>query len=135
MFNEDTFGIVVRSRFQEYAETEKMSLFHLNKEMKKNRAGPIDKLAKIVNKTRVIVDDQKQIEEMTIQFYKQLFQGHHRSDGVISDHPFEPVFDDFDEFTQGVGKLSLSQSQGMISSISSEEVEDAIKAEQPSTCG
>ena len=45
---EDAMGLAVRSRYQENAEKERASLFHLNREVKKGKLSRIEKLAKKV---------------------------------------------------------------------------------------
>ena len=47
---EDAMGILIRSRFQGNVEMEKLSLFHVNRELKKGKKGSIDALLKIVDK-------------------------------------------------------------------------------------
>ena len=50
---EDSFGIIIRSRHKESLESEKLSLDHLNKEMKRGKTVSLSKISKIENKKRI----------------------------------------------------------------------------------
>ena len=117
----------IQSRHQEFAEREKISLYHLNRELKRGKNGSITRLSKTVNKEEVIVRDRDEIEKMTVSFFTSLFQGHHRSDGTIKNVPFSPDFTKLDDFLKGLGQLDDSDKNAMIKDISLAEVETAIK--------
>ena len=98
-------GIILRSRHQELIEKEKLSLFHVNREIKRGKKSSVQSLSKIVNNERITVTDRNEIESMSVKFFTQLFQGHHCSDGTISNSPFEPDLSKLDDFLKDLGKL------------------------------
>ena len=132
---EDSIGLIVRSRHQEATEQERASLFHINREVKKGNLSRLDKLAKeysviengVEVKEKKILESREEIEEETVTFFTYLFQGYHRSNGDIGQEPFEPDLSDSDYFTRGFRRLSDIESELMTKEISLEEVELAIK--------
>ena len=124
---QESMGIIIRSRQKEFTEFERLSLYFLNRELKKGSSGSVSKLSKYVNNVKVVEEDQSEIEAMTTEFYFKLFQGHHRSSGIIDDSPFEPDFTNLHLFTDGLGRLSQQQSDSLTRPITTEEVSDAIK--------
>ena len=120
-------GVIVRSRYNESLENERASLYHLNREVKKGKIGSINSLAKKVSGKKVIESDPAKVADMSVNFFSQLFQGHHRANGTLSDHPFCPDFENIDIFLSNVGKLSVVEASTMVREISHEEVMDAIK--------
>ena len=123
---EDSMGLIIRSRNKETLELEKLSLFHLNREVKKGGRGVVSKLSKVIGNRKVIIDNRDEIKTMTEDFFSQLFQGHHRANGTIEDAPFEPNFTHLPEFIEGVGKLSDEESKAMIKEVTVEEVLEVI---------
>ena len=103
---EDSLGIIIRSKFNESLESEKLSLFHVNREVKRGAKSRLSKLSKIVEEERVVVEDQPEIERIAVNFFSSLFQGYHTSDGCLGPKPFEPDFSDLDFFLDKVGSLS-----------------------------
>ena len=120
-------GFVVRSRHQEMAELERMSLYQVNRELKRGHKQSLNCLSKVVNNQRVVISKKEEIEEMVVSFFSSLFQGHHRSDGSIANSPFVPVFDKLDDYLKNVGKLNDSERNNMVTQVTLEEVEGAIK--------
>ena len=68
---------------------------------------------------------------MSVDFFSQLFQGHHRSNGGISDSPFSPNFDLLDVFLENVGQLGEIEAESLTGAIILEEVLEVIE-EAPS---
>ena len=50
LLQEDSLGLMVRSRCQGQAETKVASIYHLNRGVKNSKEGWLDKLAKMVSK-------------------------------------------------------------------------------------
>ena len=73
MFFEDSLGIIVRSRFKESSDNEKLSLFHLNREVKRGKKTSLSKLSKIEKNERVVVEDKTEINRMAVNFFSSLF--------------------------------------------------------------
>ena len=124
---EDSKGLVIRSKVRENIDDERLSLFHLNREMKKGKKSSLSKLCKTVNKKRIIMEDQEEIHGMAVNFFSSLFQGYHTTNGEIRDFPFSPSFERLDFFLKGLGSLSTMEAEGMIEEITLEEVEDVVK--------
>ena len=76
ILQEDLQGFIVRSREKEHDEVERGSLYHVAREVKRGKAGNLDKL-KIGN---VVTEDREEIEDEAFSFYESLFNGHHRTD-------------------------------------------------------
>ena len=95
-------GFSVRSRFKENAETEKASLFHLNRENKnflKNNHGEL----KINGQ---VVDNREEVENEVLTYYGALFNGHHNRDLIDTGKPFVPDDSHLQDFLSGPGNLS-----------------------------
>ena len=69
---QDTFGILVRSRFQQNSEEEKGSLFHAARESKNERNN-----ISALKSNNIIINDQEEIESIITSFFYSLFNGHH----------------------------------------------------------
>ena len=71
-------GLEIRSRQGEYAEEEKGSIYHYNKERKKAGSNNLKKL-KFVNEEgfEEVTEDMSKIEEIAVSFYDGLFNGRH----------------------------------------------------------
>ena len=98
----------------------------MNREVKRGKQS-INKLCRLESKEKVGVENPEEIERMTVSFFHAVFNGYHRSNGKIADTPYEPNFDGLDSFLQGLGTLLDLESENMISGITLEEVEEAIK--------
>ena len=125
ILQQKTMGFSIRSRFKENVETEKASLFHINRENKNFLKNNHEEL-KIDG---IISNDKKQIEDEILKYYEALFNGHHNSDLVDTGMPFVP--DDFhlEDFLSGVGKLSSESQASLVKELSFEDVEHVIKHE------
>ena len=133
LLQEDTMGLVVRSRCQGRAEAEVASLYHLNRVVKNGKRGRLDKLAKLVDRgpnvppDRIVLEERGQVKDEAVNFFTALLQGHHRENGTLGDSPFEPDFKDLNYFLKGLGRLSPEQAVILENEVSFKEVEDAIK--------
>ena len=69
----ESMGFIVRSRHKENLETEKSSLFFMNRENKNFVKNNLHQL-KINNK---VTSDKKEIETAVLKYFCALFNGHH----------------------------------------------------------
>ena len=120
---EDSRGFVLRSRFKENIESERLSLFHMNREVKSGKKSSLN-ISKMVGEERVTINSKEESEKMIFSFFNSLFKGFHKRNGEIGETPFSPDFRDLNYFLSGVGTLGTLESEAMISDISLEEVED-----------
>ena len=128
-------GLVIRSRHGEFLESEKASLYHLNKQLKDGKKGRLDKLAKLEKDEngkprKVVLEDREEIEKEAVGFFADLFQGFHRRGGELGNSPFEPDLssDSLEPFLEDLGSLSQQEADEVLKDISEEEVRWAIKA-------
>ena len=82
---------------------------------------------KEVPKKKIVVQEKKEIEEMSVSFFSNLFQGHHTTNGELGEEPFCPDFTDLDYFLEGLGELTESQQEMLVEEIDLEEVKEVIK--------
>ena len=128
MFQEDLQGFIIRSRAQEYAEEEKGSLYHVNREVK---LGNSTNLSSLMIDGRVC-SDKEEVEKEIFNFYGPLFRGQHRSvDGytepVDTGTPFKPDEEQVQGFLEGLGELSPDQQLHIQQPISLEELGSALE--------
>ena len=123
---EDSQGIVIRSRHQESLESERLSLFHLNREMKKGKTRSLDRISVKIGEEKVIIEDKKIIHDSTVSFFSSLFQGYHLEGETFGDTPFEPDFSNLLTYLEGIGEMNEEEAEEMIAEITLEEVEEAV---------
>ena len=121
----ESMGFIVRSRFSETIETEKSSLFYLNKE-NKNFAKSSLKELKI---NGVVTSDKKTIEKAVLDYFGALFNGHHDRNGVDSGQPFQPDYSGLPDFLEGLGCLNQESQEGLIKHLSYEEITYIVRKE------
>ena len=114
MLEKESMGFVVRSRFQENLESEKSSLFYLNRENKNHQKSTLSSM-KINNQ---ISSDKTKIEEEVQKYFGALFNGHHDRDGVDTGHPFIPDYADLPNFLENLSKLSQTSKHNLVKSLS-----------------
>ena len=119
---EDTYGYVVRSRFQNNASQETASLFHANKEMK-NAAKNNIKSLKIGN---LVSEDKAAIEEEIIKFFKALFNGYHGTNLEDTGESFKADNSDLDFFLQDLTALPDNARDNLVKDIKIEELEEIV---------
>ena len=122
MLEKESMGFVVRSRFQENLESEKSSLFYLNRENKNHQKSTLSSM-KINNQ---ISSDKTKIEEEVQKYFGALFNGHHDRDGVDTGHPFIPDYADLPNFLENLSKLSQTSKQNLVKSLSYEQVKFVV---------
>ena len=123
MMREECLGYKIRSRFKENLETEKASLFHVNREKKKSSQGGISCL----RIGGAEVTDKEEIEAEVLGYFGALFQGHHRAGGLNAGTPFEPDFSHINEFLEGMGRLSEQSRERLQEEVKMEELVEAVK--------
>ena len=96
MIQEDAYGYVVRSRFQNNVSEEIASLFHANKGVKNAPKNNIKSL-KLGN---IVSEDGATIKEGVTKFFEALFNGHHDTNMKDTGEPFKADNSDLDYFLQ-----------------------------------
>ena len=122
MLEKESMGFVIRSRFQENNESEKASLFHLNRENKNFNKCSLKSL-KINNQ---ITSDKTKIEEEVLKYFGALFNGHHDRHGDDTGQPFSPDFADLPNFLENLSKLSQTSKNNLTKSLTYEQVKHVI---------
>ena len=123
IMREECMGFKIRSRQKENLETEKASLYHVNREAKKSKHRGIASL--VMN--GIEVEDKDAIQEEVLVFFGNLFHGHHRAGGKNAGTTFQPDFENINKFLEGIGKLSESSKAKIQEEIKLEELELAVK--------
>ena len=116
ILQQEAMGFSIRSRFKENAETEKASLFHLNRENKnflKNNLGQL----KIDDK---ITDSKDKIEENVLKYYGALFNGHQSKDLIDTGQPFVANESHLRDILSGLGKLSPESKANLVKDLTFE---------------
>ena len=122
MLKEDALGVIIRSRFKQNSEDEKASLYHAAREAKNDRNN--------VTSLRVdgkVIKDQQKIEEVVINFFGALFNGHHNADLVDTGVAFVPDNSFLGDFLENLGELSDTDRDKLHVDIAIEELDDVIK--------
>ena len=122
MLKEDALGVIIRSRFKQNTEDEKASLYHAAREAKNDRNN--------VTSLRVdgkVIKDQQKIEEVVINFFGALFNGHHNADLVDTGVAFVPDNSFLGDFLENLGELSDTDRDKLHVDIAIEELDDVIK--------
>ena len=129
MFQEDLQGFLIRSWTKEFAEEERGSLYHVNREVKQGRVSNLSSL--MIN--GVEERDSGRIEEEVLGFYGPLFNGNHRTvegepDPVDTGVPFRPSDEFLGEFLEGLGELPEEERDALEQPLSMEELEKALES-------
>ena len=121
----ESMGFIVRSRFSETIESEKSSLFYMNRENKNFKKGSLKEL-KINNK---ITNDKDTIEAEVLKYFGALFNGHHDRDGLDTGQPFQPDYTGLPDFLAGVGCLSQESQARLVKDLTYDEITYIVKKE------
>ena len=117
-------GIKIRSRFQENAEQEKGSLFHMNREIKKAKENNVEKL--LIGQT--IETDQTKCKKEAVSFFTALFSGKVGVNGEILNEPFQMNEEFLDNFlTDNLARLTEVDREALEKPFSEEELKICIK--------
>ena len=122
MMQEDTYGYIVRSRFQSNVSEETASIFHANKEMKNAAKNNITSL-KIGN---IVAEEKATIEEEITKFFHALFNGHHGTNLEDTGEPFQADNSHLDYFLQDLSALPDDEKDNLVKEIRIEELEDIV---------
>ena len=121
----ESMGFMIRSRFGETIETEKSSLFYMNRENKNFAKNSMNELK--INKK--VTSDKASIEKAVLDYFGALFNGHHDRNGVDSGQPFQPDYSGLPDFLAGLGCLSLDSQAELIKDLSYEEIKHIVMKE------
>ena len=123
MLQEDAFGYVVRSRFQNNVSDEVASLFHANKEIKNATKNNISSL-----KINGVVSENKEIIEREVtHFFEALFNGHHDVSLRNTGEPFKADNSRINFFLDELDELEDQERDGLVKEMGLEELEEIIK--------
>ena len=127
MIMEDNQAIIIRSRLRESAEEERGSLYHAARELKRGEESSLEQMMVGGNPT----NDKAEIETEVLSFFSSLYNGFHRTnpqggEPVNTGQPFIPDLDLLDRFTEGVGRLSEDEAEGLHQPITLSEFKDAL---------
>ena len=123
MMQEDAYGYVVRSRFQNNVSEETASLFHANKEIQNSAKNNIQSL-KIGNE---VSENKSTIEDEITNFFQALFNGHHGKNLEDTGEPFKADDKDLDYFLHDLSALPDSERDKLVKDIRIEELEEIVK--------
>ena len=123
MMQEDAYGYVVRSRYQNNAAEEIASIFHANKEIKNAAKNNIESL-KIGN---IVSEDKDTVEDEITTFFHALFNGHHDTDLKNTGEPFKAVNSHLDFFMQDLSALPDHERDNLCKDMKLEELEEIVK--------
>ena len=98
----ESMGVIVRSRHKEHVETEKASLFFLNRENKNYKKGSLSDLK--IDDTET--SDKTKIEKEVLKYFGALFNGHHDRQGKDTGQPFIPDYSGLPVFLEDLAGLS-----------------------------
>ena len=123
MMQEDAYGYVVRSRFQNNVSEEAASLFHANREIKNASKNNIKSL-KIEN---IVTEDKATIEEEITKFFHALFNGHHGTSLEDTGEPFKADDSELNYFLQDLSALPDYERDNLIKEMKIEELEGIVR--------
>ena len=120
----DMTGVKIRSRQSEYAEEEKGSIYHYNKERKGTGSRSLSKL-RFTNEDgdEEVTDEMSKIEELIVAFYDALFNGRHDKDLVDTGTPFQPSDRYLEEFLSQLSSLSEESKTKLVRELTMDELE------------
>ena len=124
----DMMGVKIRSRQSEYAEEEKGSIYHYNKERKGSSSKNLTKL-RYINEEGLeeVTEDGKKIEELVVSFYDALFNGRHDKNLKDTGVPFQPSNRHLEEFLGQLSTLSEESKTKLVKELTLEELENSVK--------
>ena len=123
MLHKESMGFIVRSRFSETIETEKASLFYMNRENKNFAKNDLNEL-KVDNN---VTSDKGTIEAAVLEYFGALFNGHHDRDGNDTGQPFRPDYSGLPDFLANIGCLGQQGQTSLVKDLSYEEIKNIVK--------
>ena len=129
MLRYEMTGVRIRSRQGEYAEEEKGSIYHYNKERKKAGSNNLKKM-KFINEEGVeeVTEDISKIEEIAVSFYDALLNGRHDKNLVDTGLPFQPSDVHLEEFLSQLPTISEDSKTNLVKEFTLEELESIVKS-------
>ena len=118
----ESMGFVVRSRHGQHLDSEKGSLYFMNRENKKHTKNSLQKL-KIDNN---VTSDKSIIEAAVLKYFGALFNGHHNKQGLDTGQPFVPDYTGLGDFLDGLGTLSQESQDNLIKPLDYEDIKNIV---------
>ena len=121
---QDAWGVAVRAGAggAMAVEEEGASIFHLNNEVKIGEKVAMDSL-KVGDE---VVEDPAIIEEQLVGFFKPLFEGRHRSGGVVAEETFVQDPQHLPEFLDILPRLSVESRRKLEREVTWEELVEVV---------
>ena len=123
----DSRGVLIRSRQKEYAEEEKGSIYHYNKEMKAGSNNLTKMKYNDYQNEERITDNIDDIANITVNFYEALFNGRHDKDLNDTGVSFQPTEEYLEEFLAPLSTLSQRSQNLLVKEVTEKEVEEIVK--------
>ena len=124
----ESTGIKIRSRFQENAELERASLFHMNREIKKGKENNAEALMVGPQGEQKLEQNHNKCKAEVLEYFSALFSGRLGVNGEIFELPFEMDEALLPEFlNDDVGKLSDIDRDALEKDFSEEELKLCMK--------
>ena len=120
---ENAMGVIIRSKFNENAEMERASLFHVGREMRNGEKNSLNKM--VINGK--VEDDRAKIEEEVMRFFFPLFNGMHGKGGVDTGNTFQQDDSNLREFLDPLTKLTDEQRDKLEEPINFDELVEIMK--------
>ena len=119
---QESMGFIVRSRHGQQLESEKASLYFMNRENKNFRKNSLQSL-KIGN---TVTNDKSKIEAAVLKYFGALFNGHHDKRGNDTGRPFVPNYTELGDFLEGLGSLSQENQEALIKPLNYEDIKHIV---------
>ena len=124
----DSMGVMIRSRIKEYAEEEKGSIYHYNRERKKTGSGSLTKLKYIEGNVEKITSEPEKIEQLVVNFYDALLNGRHDKNLNDTGVPFQPSNDYLEEFLAPLSTLTQEAKVDLVKEVTHMELGEIVKS-------
>ena len=122
ILEKESMGFVVRSRYKEHLESEKASLFYLNRENKNFKKNSLESM-KINGQ---VTNDEAKIESIVLKYFGALLNGHHDRSGADTGQPFVPDYTDLPDFLSNLSRLSQSSQDNLVKNLNYDQVKFVI---------
>ena len=124
----DSTGVKIRSRDKAYAEEERGSIYHYNKQRKVSTSNILQKMKYRDEAGGVqVTGDIDKIQDMSVSFYEALFNGRHDKDLNDTGVPFQLSDQHMHEFLAPLSSLCEESQANLVKQLTFEEVKQIVK--------
>ena len=124
----DSMGVMIRSRIKEYAEEEKGSIYHYNRERKKTGSSSLTKLKYMEGNVEKITSEPDKIEQLVVNFYDALLNGRHDKNLHDTGVPFQPSDVYLEEFLAPLSTLTQEAKVDLVKEVTHKEIGEIVKS-------